>query len=407
MSAPATQLRKVLGARRAPKGRVLFAGQSYYHAWYLSRELRKLGWKADVLNWDPNPASQIYYHGEDFRLTYSSSPRRDAVRHGLFYARSIPQYDIFHFSNRNGLAFSSTLQHYATRFFGEGAEIRLLKKLGKKIVYSNNGCYDGVLQSSFDAWGPEPTCEICPWRSQPLVCSDETNRAWGELRNSLADYQVNVMGNRADFNDDASVHEVPEFYCLDPAVWRPDLQVPPGLRLRYPSATVKLYHAVGNATERVAAGTRQSLKSTHVYFPLVGQLKAEGKDVELVYFTDVPNGQIRFYQVQADVVCDMLTIGWFGSTVREAMMLGKPAVCFLRPAWLESVRRDVPGYVEELPVVSATPETVRDVLLELIDDPQRRRELGEQGREFALKWHSAQAAARRFDQIYSELLESG
>jgi glycosyltransferase involved in cell wall biosynthesis len=70
------------------------------------------------------------------------------------------------------------------------------------------------------------------------------------------------------------------------------------------------------------------------------------------------------------------------------------------------VRRDVPGYVEELPVVSATPETVRDVLVELIEDPARRRELGEQGREFALKWHSAPAAARRFDQIYSELLET-
>ena len=36
----------------------------------------------------------------------------------------------------------------------------------------------------------------------------------------------------------------------------------------------------------------------------------------------------------------------------------------------------------------------------------RRRELGERGREFALKWHSAQAGARRFDQIYRELLES-
>jgi glycosyltransferase involved in cell wall biosynthesis len=148
------------------------------------------------------------------------------------------------------------------------------------------------------------------------------------------------------------------------------------------------------------------LKSTHIYVPLVEQLKAEGRDVELVYFTDVPNLQVRYYQVQADVFCDMLTYGWFGSNVREAMMLGKPAICYLRPAWIESVRRDVPGYVEELPVVSATPETVREKLLELMDDPARRRELGEQGREFALKWHSAEAGARRFDEIYSELLES-
>lgn len=391
---------------RARKGRILFAGQSYYHAWYLSRELRKLGWTADVLNWDPDPHNQIYYHGEDFRLRYDGPKRMVALKHALFYTRAIPRYDIFHFSNRGGFIFSTELRKHIGRVFGEGADIRLLKRLGKKIVYSNNGCLDGVLQSTFDAWGPEPTCEICPWRSRPEICSDELNRAWGKLRNELADYQVTVGGNRADYNDDPRVHEVPEFYCLDPDVWRPDLLVPTNYRLPYPESTIKLYHSVGNASTRVAAGSNKSLKSTHIYFPVVDRLRAEGRDVELMYFTDVPNLKVRFYQTQADIVCDMLTFGWFGSNVREALMLGKPAVCFLRPAWLESVRRDVPGYVEDLPLVNATPETVYDVLLELIDDPAKRKELGAQGREFALKWHSAQAAAKRFDRIYSELLEA-
>ncbi|MHB8693429.1 MAG: glycosyltransferase [Solirubrobacteraceae bacterium] len=385
------------------KGRVLFVGQSYYHAWYLSRELRKLGWKADVLNWDPNPASDIYYHGEDFRLTYDG---RHALRHALFYARSIPRYDIFHFSNINGFSFSNTLTNMVKKRFGETSEIELLKRLGKKIVYSHSGCRDGVLQSSFDAWGPEPTCEICPWKSQPLVCSDDLNRAWGELRNGLADYQVTAGGNIVDFNDDPRVHEVPEFYCLDENFWRPNLEVPETFRLSYPPGTTKLYHAVGNAATRVTGPRKQSLKSTHIYFPLVEELRAEGRNVELMYFTDVPNRDLRYYQVQSDVVCDMLTYGWFGANAREGMMLGKPVVGYLRPAWVETVRRDVPGYVEELPIVTATPETVREILLELIDDPAKRRELGERGREFALKWHSSRAAAARFDKIYSELLET-
>lgn len=386
-----------------PKGRVLFVGQSYYHAWYLSRELRKLGWKADVLNWDPNPKSDIYYHGEDFRLSYEG---RHALRHALLYARSIPRYDIFHFSNIDGFSFSNKLTNMVKERFPEATEIRLLKRLGKKIVYSHSGCRDGVLQSSFNAWGPEPTCEICPWHLQPTVCSDELNQRWGELRNSLADYQVTTGGNRVDFNDDQRVHEVPEFYCLDENVWRPDLEVPLGFRLPQSASTFKLYHAVGNAETRVTGPQRHSLKSTHIYFPLVDELRAEGRDIELLYYTNVPNIDLRYYQVQMDVVGDMLTYGWFGANAREAMMLGKPVVCFLRPAWLDSVRRDVPGYVEELPVVSTTPETVRDVVIELMDDPQKRRELGERGREFALKWHSAQAAARRFDRIYSELLET-
>jgi glycosyltransferase involved in cell wall biosynthesis len=87
------------------------------------------------------------------------------------------------------------------------------------------------------------------------------------------------------------------------------------------------------------------------------------------------------------------------------MMLGKPVMCYLRPEWLEQMRAEIPRYVDELPVVSATPETVHDVLVDLIEHPEKRAEIGRRGREFAVKWHSAQAAANRFDRIYSGLLE--
>ena len=118
----------------------------------------------------------------------------------------------------------------------------------------------------------------------------------------------------------------------------------------------------------------------------------------------MPNKNVRYYQAQSDIVVDMLTYGWFGAGVREALMLGKPVVCYLRPEWLESMRAEIPGYVDELPIVSATPENVREVLIDLIDNPGKRREIGQWGREFAVKWHSSKAGARRFDRIYSELL---
>ena len=70
------------------------------------------------------------------------------------------------------------------------------------------------------------------------------------------------------------------------------------------------------------------------------------------------------------------------------------------------MRREIPDYIDELPVVSATPETVEDVLKELVENPARRRELGERGRRFALKYHSAAAGARRMDAIYRELLDA-
>jgi glycosyltransferase involved in cell wall biosynthesis len=68
------------------------------------------------------------------------------------------------------------------------------------------------------------------------------------------------------------------------------------------------------------------------------------------------------------------------------------------------MRTEIPDYVDELPIVSATPDTVREVLVDLIEHPEKRAELGRRGREFAVKWHSSRAGARRFDKIYSSLL---
>jgi glycosyltransferase involved in cell wall biosynthesis len=381
---------------------VLYVGQAYYNCWYLSRELRKLGWKADVLSWDPDPRSRAYYHGEDYRLRYGT--RYDAARHLGFYLAAILDYDIFHFSNAHGITFGNPLREAIARWWSRGDEIRLLKRLGKKVVYTNNGCLDGVAQSSFATWGATPVCDDCPWREVPSVCNDERNLAWGKFRNSVADYQILLGGNRIDYNVDPRVHEVPEFYCLDEDFWHPQLQIPAEFRLPIPTDTVKIYHAVGNAGQRSQAETMKNIKSTHVYVPLIKQLKADGYDVELMFFHDVPNRDLRYYQAQADIVVDMLTYGFFGAGVREALMLGKPVVCYLRPEWLESMRSEIPEYVDELPIVSATPETVRDVLVDLIEHPEKRRELGRRGREFAVKWHSSKVAARRFDTIYRELL---
>lgn len=388
---------KMLAGKRA-----LYAGQAYYNAWYLSRSLREYNWKADVLNWDSNPASQIYYHGEDFRFGVAALTSLESRLN--FYTSSVYTYSIFHFSNAHGMSFGGELQELMRQQFGLHSEILLLKILGKQIVYSNNGCQDGVSQTMFAKWGPESVCAICIWKDQPLVCSDEKNLTWGKFRNSMADFQCTLGGNRADYNDDPRVHEVPEFYCLDTEVWHPHLEIPAAYRInRVASDAVVLYHAVGNKADRTN-GAGVNIKSSHIYAPLIEQLQSEGLPIQMIEPLGIPNKEVRFLQAQADIFLEMLTFGWFGANAREAMMLGKPVICFIRPSWLQSVREELPDYANELPIVSATPATVEAVLRELIANPQRRREIGDRSRAFAVKWHSAEAAGRRFDTIYSKLL---
>lgn len=383
--------------------RILYAGHMYYYPWYLSRAIRELGWKADVLNWDLNPGSQIYFHGEDVVFDPQCSILTEQMME--FYVASLYEYDVFHFSNAHGICFGFPVQSVIRQYVGEYAEIHLLKSLAKKIVYTNNSCADGVSQTEFSKWGPESVCSICRWRNEPSVCSDERNMTWGKFRNSVADYQCLLGGNRVDFNDDLRIHEVPEVYCLDTEFWNPKIEIPDAFRLpAKPLGTVWLYHAVGNKTDRTTE-EGINIKSSHVYLPLVHKLKDEGHLIELLKPEGIPNKEVRFLQAQADIFLEMLTYGWFGANAREAMMLGKPVICFIRPEWLASVREEIPDYAAELPIISATPATVEGVLRDLIANPEKRHEIGQRSRAFAVKWHSAEAGGRRFNEIYSRLLQ--
>ena len=390
LKTPPKLLLFVLRRLRCP--RILFCGQSYYHAWYLSRELRKLGLKADVYNWDTNPIDQIYYHGSDFTLGKDVENTPDGILN--FFLRSFYHYDIIHFSNPNGIFYGGSFNIQ---------DIFLLKKLGKKIIYYHSGCLDGVSQTSFSKWGPESVCSICSWQKNKSVCSDKRNLEWGIFRNKVADYQCTIGANRVDFNNDQRVHEMPEAFCLDKEIWNPDIRIPKAFKLPSKKGGIRLYHAVGNKKLR-SSSEGLNIKSSHVYLPLIKKLQHKGYDIELLAPENVPNMDVRFIQAQADIFLEMLTYGWYGANAREAMMLGKPVICFLRPEWLQSVNEEVPGFVNELPIVSATPETVEDILLDLINNKEKRLEIGRRGRAFAEKWHSSEAAANVFNLIYKNLV---
>ena len=385
-----------------PARSVLYVGHMYYYPWYLSRALRKLGWKADVLNWDSNPTSQIYYHGEDFKFQYTTM--YELFEQVMFYLKALFIYDIFHFSNAHGISFSYSLTSILDNKNNENYVIHFLKKTGKKIVYSHNACFDGVSQSRFSKWGSESVCSICSWRDKPDVCNDFRNLEWGRFRNSVADYQCTLGGNRVDCNDFPTIHEVPEFYCQDPEIWNPYLIIPNEFKLsRKSEKTVILYHGIGNKEVRTN-GMGVNIHSSHIYFPLIERLIGEGMDLEIISPTGVPNRDVRFIQAQSDIFLDMLTYGWFGAMAREAMMLGKPVMCYMRPEWLESMRQEIPEYIDELPIISATPQTVESILRDLIMDKEKRISIGRKSLDFAMKWHSTDAAGRRFDDIYKKLL---
>jgi glycosyltransferase involved in cell wall biosynthesis len=188
--------------------------------------------------------------------------------------------------------------------------------------------------------------------------------------------------------------------CLDPEFWKPDLTVPNHLKIKRSGNELVVYHSFGNYDLRTAHS--RNIKGTGAIQAAVERLQAEGMAVRLNFVTGVKNTEVRYLQAQADVVVDQLNYGRYGATAREAMMLGKPTICYINRS--EPKSADVLRSTQELPLVSATEETIYNVLGDLLVDSERRRRLGDAGRAFAMKWHSADACAERYEAVYDSLM---
>jgi len=200
---------------------------------------------------------------------------------------------------------------------------------------------------------------------------------------------------------DERVFREPLTSVLDPDFWHPDLAVPDKYRLQRAPGELIVYHGVGNYATRARNG--RDLKGSGAVIAAIERLRAEGMPVRLEFVTDMPNREVRFIQAQADIIVDQLNYGRYGAQAREGMMLGRPTICYIKKE--EPAGADRLESIETCPLVSATELSIYDVLKELLDNPAKRRAIGKASRAFAVKWHSADACAARFEQVYDRLFD--
>jgi glycosyltransferase involved in cell wall biosynthesis len=151
----------------------------------------------------------------------------------------------------------------------------------------------------------------------------------------------------------------------------------------------------------VHAPTNREIKGTDAVVSTVESLKAEGLNLELVLVEKIPHNQVRQLYESADLLVDQLLIGWYGGLAVELMALGKPVVAYIRQ---EDLRFIPTAMKEDLPIVSANPETLRDTLKELIRDSERRRQIGQRSRAFVEKWHDPKVIGRMTTDAYRKAL---
>jgi glycosyltransferase involved in cell wall biosynthesis len=175
--------------------------------------------------------------------------------------------------------------------------------------------------------------------------------------------------------------------------WVPEAHViPPGIDLSRivpapPSGRARpvIVHAPSSRSKK---GTEQ----------VIGACAGLDADLEIIEGLHHDEAFARYRS--ADIVVDQLKAGWYGLFAIECMALGKPVVTFLHD---EAVRRTEEAFGIEVPVVSASADTLRERLRPLVADAGLRQRIGAASRRYVERVHDVELIADRLLDVYARL----
>ncbi len=146
-----------------------------------------------------------------------------------------------------------------------------------------------------------------------------------------------------------------------------------------------------------AARNRQ-LKGSDMIEDVVMELKKDYK-LEWVMIENLDHQTALEIKAGCDIFIDQITDrgGWgYGASSVEALGMGIPTMTLISPR--------VADFLGDHPFVSVTPDTLKDELIDLIENPQRRRELFQSGRKWVEGRHGLDSV---MDTLYGYYREVG
>ena len=288
--------------------------------------------------------------------------------------KALRGYDVVHFNHG----------HTILPMLGStGIDAPLLRSLGRKVFVTFQGCEARL--SGYCAENFEISC--CGGRDEPGLCRPEQDPAKKRRVRYLQKHADKVFAVNPDL-----LHVVEGAEFLPYTACDPEEIVP-----QYPE------HGPGERGMRIVhAPTARAVKGTEFVDAIRDELSEEfGCRWEIVEGLAHEEAMPRF--AQADIAIDQLRVGWYGAFAVEMMALGKPVICYIREDDLRFVPEDM---ARELPIVRARPETLPQVLRELLAHPERLREIGERSRRFVERWHDPRRIGARMSELYQDPSQS-
>ena len=142
--------------------------------------------------------------------------------------------------------------------------------------------------------------------------------------------------------------------------------------------------------------TSRATKGTELILPVIERVKRD-RNIEFVLVEHKPHDEVVRIKETCDIAIEQVgNLGGtgYGRNSLETLALGIPTITEMTPDYI--------AWLPENPFVLATPETLYDRLLELIDDPELRAAKKIAGRRWVEKYHSYESVHNRLMELYRE-----
>lgn len=335
------------------------------NSWGLSQAERKLGIESDVMVFK----SRWFEYQSDINLHLENRSFPVKVLKVLqFFRKSINNYDVFHFN------FGQSLIDYPYSF--NYLDLQLLKRLGKKIIITFQGCDMRRRNYNLDNFDIS-CCKEC----DNISCGKYDDKKAARLQKALK-YADRVFVLNPDLMHYSERVEFMPYASVDPNEWvfKDDVK-------KNDDDEIKILHA---PTSRSAKGTKYVLEACK-------KLNDAGYKNKLLLVENIPHTKVKEYYAQSDIVIDQLFAGWYGAFAVETMALGKPVLCYLRESDIEKY---IP-FKNKIPIVNTTSGTLYDNLVNLIENPKLRKEIGKKSRAYVEEIHDPMKIAKKLiDDVY-------
>ncbi len=358
---------------------VFFIGSNYYSFYYLAEALRKRGFKAYSLRNTNHLQFTPLAH-----ITIKQNITEQLMTM-LYIALS---FRMVHF-----YGYFSMISSHVSKF-----ELMFYKLCKMKIGYTPTGCLDGSLQSEIYELS-RGLCNKCMWQNRPEVCADTANklkieqiRQYCDLYSFENDWPTSLRQTDIGFS-------LPLTATINSDLHDPQkINVPDEYKINAENK-ILIFTAFGN--ENIRANEERDIKGKKFIKEAIDKLIAEGYPIKYVHTTNTPSQDMKYLQVQADIIVDQLNYGSIGAFAREGMMLGKPVICHVA----EQIR-SYNDAMRECPAIDATEETIYEVLKKVVEMTKEERiEMGKNSRKWMLKWYDSDVCAARFEKVYDRLMK--